>query len=285
MQGERIFLGWSLSQHGGPLAMSRDGHHAAAWPWETVPHALLVGSTGGGKSTLLRVMATGLIRTRAPFGLVLVDGKAGASFLMFDHVAGVATASGPAELADAVEGVHQQMTERLGRLAQARQQAAATRGPTDWTPPPWLHLWVDEYLSGLMQLDDRARTRTVARLVDIGLRGREPRIRLLLAAQRPDAKAIDTGLPGLLKAELKARIAAAGPMGLDSVESRMAFDDAGAGERVPLQVGGGLLRVGRHEVAFKTPWLADPTSPETSEGDRAAAWRLLPRPARVEGAL
>src|SRR6266542_2157518 len=284
----RVFCGWALRPERGPLTSAYRRAHAAVWPWGTVPHALVIGTTGGGKTTMLRVMATSLVRTAARHDarhevtLVLADGKGGDSFMMFDALAGVATANGPTEFVEAVGSAHAQMVERFAGLAQARQRAAATRQPATWTPPPYLHLWVDEYLSGLMQAPDRDRSATVGRLVDIGLRGREARVHLLLAMQRPDARAVDTGLPGLLKAELKARIAAAGLMGMDGLEARMAFDDPAAAERVPLRKGGGLLRVGRHEVAFQVPWMADPTAPDASEADRQAAWRLLPAPARVE---
>jgi DNA segregation ATPase FtsK/SpoIIIE-like protein len=284
----RVFCGWALKRAHGPLVAVHDRAPAATWPWGTVPHALMIGTTGGGKTTLLRVMATSLVRTAArsdarhELSVILADGKGGDSFMMFDALAGVSTANGPAELAEAVAAVHGQMTGRFAQLAQARQRAAATRQAARFAPPPYLHLWVDEYLSGLMQLPERDRAATVGRLVDIGLRGREARVHLLLAMQRPDARAADTGLPGLLKAELKARIAAAGQMGMDGLEARMAFDDAAVAHRIRPGRGAGLLRVGRHEVGFQVPWMADPTDPAVKPEDRQAAWRLLPTPVSVE---
>jgi DNA segregation ATPase FtsK/SpoIIIE-like protein len=307
MRDERVFLGWAKPGERGPLTIvtrqnqrdrrwlkpriPRAGQKldvACVWPWGTVPHALVVGSTGGGKTSLLRVAATSLIRTAArpdvrhELSLILVDGKGGDSFMMFDPLAGVATANGPTEMVEAIAGVHAQMEARYATLAQARQRAAATRQPANWCPPPYLHLWVDEYLSGLMRVPDRDRTATVGRLIDIGLRGRESRVRLLLAMQRPDAKTIDAGLPGLLKSLLKARMAAFGTMGMDSLEARMAFDDSTVSERIHPRDRGALLRVGRHEVEFKVARLADPTDPTVSEADRRAAWEELPPPVQVE---
>jgi len=45
-----------------------------------------------------------------------------------------------------------------------------------------------------------------------------------------------------------------------------------------MRVGGGLVKIGRHEVAFKVPWIADPTAPDTTDQDRVAAWALLTPP-------
>jgi hypothetical protein len=75
-------------------------------------------------------------------------------------------------------------------------------------------------------------------------------------------------------------VAALGQIGLDSIETRMAFDDDSysgklAGHSRP---GAGFVKVGSHEVRFVVPWLADPTDPDTSDADRQAAWDLLPRP-------
>ncbi len=280
MNGGRIYLGRALTHQPNPLAVPLGGRLLAVWPYQQVPHALIVGATGGGKTTLLRVMATDLARSPGRRAVVLCDGKGAGSFLMFDGLAGVVLTNGTTETAEAVYAGHQEMTRRFTTREQARQQATATRARAAWTPPDELHLWIDEYLAWMLDLPDSdselGRKHQVRFLVRIGQLGREVGVHLLLATQRPDARSIDVGLPGNLKAQLRCRIAASGLMGLDSIESRMAFDDPDAGERVPVELGGALIQVGRHEVGFRVPWLADPTDPETSDTDRQAAWALLP---------
>ena len=55
----------------------------------------------------------------------------------------------------------------------------------------------------------------------------------------------------------------------------MAFDDDSYSSRMSSRLGAGFVKVGRHEVKFVVPWLADPTDPDTSDADRHAAWKLL----------
>jgi hypothetical protein len=104
--------------------------------------------------------------------------------------------------------------------------------------------------------------------------------RLVLATQRPGTKdGGDVGLPSNLKAQLRCRVAALGRVGLDSIEARMCFDDDATAAKVnphATEDGIGFCRVGAHEVQFLTPWVADPTDPDTSDADRRAAWDLLP---------
>ena len=73
-------------------------------------------------------------------------------------------------------------------------------------------------------------------------------------------------------------MASSGLLGLDSIETRMVFDDDSIAARLPSRLGAGMVRAGKYEVPFFTPWLADPTDPDTSDEDRQAAWDLLPAP-------
>jgi DNA segregation ATPase FtsK/SpoIIIE-like protein len=285
MEHERIRLGLALTRTKGPLVVDIGGQLHAVWPYGPghAPHVLVIGSTGGGKTTLLRYMLTGLLRTPGQKAVSLADGKGASSFLMFYGLPGVAdVANTPGEITAMVRGFHADIETRYARLVQAKETALKTRGrPAYQRPgPSWLVL--DEYMNWVLGLDDTTRKEVIGKLVRIGSVGREVEGRLLIATQRPDAKSIDAGLPGLLKAQLKARIAATGVMGMDSIEARMAFDDDKYADRVPDRLGGGLIKVGRHEAPFVVPWMADPTDPGTSDADREAAWRLLPAP--VQGA-
>jgi len=257
-------------------------HPAAAWPWKQVPHFLLVGATGAGKTTQLRVMAASLLAATRPAtrALCLADGEGSDWGLMFAGQAGVLTANGPAELADLIGETWNEMHKRRQQYTQARQRMAATHNPAgiDWKPPRWLHLWIDEYLAGVMQLPAKQRAEAIDRLTQIVIGGRKVRMRVGIGVQRPDARVMDAGLPGLLKAELKLRMATVGIMGLDDMEGRMAFDDAHAGRYLKMEQGEALVRVGRREVRYNVPWLADGTDLEATAADRRAAWAAIPRP-------
>jgi len=283
MNGDRIRLGRALVHTTGPLTAEHDGKRYAVWPYGSgfAPHCLVVGSTGNGKSSLLRYMVADLVKTPGPKALSLADGKFSGSWLMFRDVPGVAAiASTSDEITAMVRGYFDEVERRYAALSAAREQALKTRGRPHYTPPGPLFLILDEFLNWVLSLADKPRKEVIAKLVRVGSIGREVDCRLVIATQRPGTKdGVDTGLPGVLKAQLRCRIACCGHLGIDSLEARMAFDeDAYAGRMPEPRLGAGFVKLGRHEVKFVTPWLGDPTDPTTSDEDRKAAWRLLPRP-------
>lgn len=271
-------LGRALDKTDSPLLVEVKGGRYAVWP-RYANGMLVVGATGNGKSTLLRYMVTDLVRTPGSKALFLADGKFSGAFLMFRDVPGVAgIAVTPDQITGMVRGYFDEVERRYGALSEAREQALKTRGRPRYEPPGPLYLILDEYLNWVLALPDRERKEVIAKLVRVGSIGREVNCRLVIATQRPGTAEVTVGLPGLLKAQLKCRVAASGLLGLDSIETRMAFDDDSYAARMPSRLGAGFVKVGRHEVKFVVPWLADPTDPDTSDGDRQAAWNLLHPP-------
>jgi hypothetical protein len=286
VNGDRVKLGRALANHpAGPL-LTRDqkGDLVAVWPYGPgfAPHCLVVGSSGNGKSSLLRFMVTDLlVRTPGAKALSLADGKFSGSFLMFRDISGVTSIASTAdEISRMVRGYFAEVERRYVALSTAREQALKTRGRPHYTPPGPLFLILDEYLNWVLSLDDKARKEMIAKLVRVGSIGREVDCRLVIATQRPGTRdGVDTGLPGVLKAQLRCRVACCGQLGIDSIEARMAFDEDAYKDRMPApRLGAAFAKLGRSEVPFVVPWLADPTDPATSDADRAAAWALLPRP-------
>jgi hypothetical protein len=317
VSGGRVYLGRALV--GAPashplITTTGNGDAAACWPYAEAGHppgALIVGSSGGGKSNLNRVMVTRLIRLHATTGdlkLLLADGKGAHSFLMFTGQPGVAWVANapdpqsgrPDPVPEVVRAFHAEVQRRYAEFTAAKERALYDRGPVGYHPPALLMLVLDEYMDWILGTDGKLRAEMQTRLVRCGQIQREAHCRMVLSMQAPYAKAVDAGLPGLLKMQLKARIAATGLMGLDSTESRMAFDDADAGDRIEAYAdrvkttggtglagdarkGLGMIKVSRREVPFKTPPMADPLHWETTDADRQAAWALLPhRPSRAE---
>lgn len=270
-------LGVALTDTASPIThRNGNGQRSAIWP-DYANGLLLVGSTGNGKSSLLRWLTYSLLRSDGPKAVHLADGKFSGGFLMFQGVPGVATvANTPKEIAGHVLAYFSIVEERYAALSDARTAAQQTRNRPEYQSPGPLYLILDEYLNWVLALPERDRKDVIAKLVRIGSIGREVRCRLVIATQRPGTKEVDTGLPGLLKAQLKCRVAATGMIGIDGIEARMAFDeDAYSGRMPPPKVGHGFVKVGPHELGFRTPWLADPTDPDTSDRDRQHAWDLL----------
>ena len=308
MNGDRIQLGVALDQKAtGPLVAheARNGGPRklyAVWPYGPgfAPHCLIVGSTGGGKTSLLRYMVTNLVRTYKDhpghLELGLADGKGASSFLMFSFQPGVVQVANKPDptsertdpIPEMVRAFHATVQARYHDFAAAKVEAMASRGRVTYDPPALAVLLLDEYMDWALGLTPKLRGEMITRLTQIGQIGREVNCRLWLAMQAPYVKAVaDAGLPGLLKMQLKARIAATGTTGMDDREGLMGFDDADFGDRIEAAAdrarldgddrkGIGMIKVARHETAFKTGFMADPLHWETSDTDREAAWRLLP---------
>ncbi|MEJ5866124.1 FtsK/SpoIIIE domain-containing protein, partial [Pseudokineococcus sp. 5B2Z-1] len=152
------------------------------------PHALVAGTTGAGKSELLRTLVTSLAVHHSPVDLsfVLVDYKGGAAFAGvagLPHVAGLVTDLDHALTARALRSLGAEVArrERLLRAAGAEDLRAyrARRRPGD-PALGRLVLVVDEYRVLAEELPD-----FVEGLVRLAAVGRSLGIHLVLATQRP----------------------------------------------------------------------------------------------------
>lgn len=150
------------------------------------PHALLAGTTGSGKSELLRAMVIGLAVGSSPeqLNVLLIDYKGGATFDVCErlpHVVGVVT-----DLDD-------QLAERALRSLRAelrrRELVLRDHGAVDLTAlrraagtpvMPRLIVVIDEFAALAQE-----RASFLHALVDIAQRGRSLGIHLVLATQRP----------------------------------------------------------------------------------------------------
>ncbi len=145
------------------------------------PHALVAGTTGAGKSELLRTLVTGLARAHPPdaVAFVLADFKGGSAFdacADLPHVAGMVT--------DLDDGLADRLLTALRAELREREvtlRAAGVGDVADLTDgPPRLVVVVDEFATLAHDHPD-----ALDALVDLARRGRSLGLHLILATQRP----------------------------------------------------------------------------------------------------
>lgn len=151
------------------------------------PHALIGGTTGSGKSELLRSMVAGMAARVDPDHLVfvLVDYKGGSAFdecARLPHTVGMVTdldeSLGERALASLEAELHHR--ERVLRSAEAQDLPAYLAAGSPAGPLPRLVVVIDEFATLATELPD-----FLGALVGISQRGRSLGVHLILATQRP----------------------------------------------------------------------------------------------------
>jgi S-DNA-T family DNA segregation ATPase FtsK/SpoIIIE len=252
-----------------------------------MPHVLIAGSTGSGKSVAINAMIMSLLfrTTPAQVRLILVDPKR-VELGMYEGIPHLFTPIiTEAKLAaNALRNAVREMERRLKLLAsrsvrnidqyntKLSEQGMAslfTEAGEEETPLPYIVIIIDE-LADLMMLDRANVEESITRLAQMA---RAVGIHLILATQRPSVDVIT----GLIKANVPTRIS----FRLASkVDSRTIIDDNGAES---------LL--GRGDMLFRPPGtsrLMRLHAPYVSEKETAAVvdfWKAQGEAEYVEGFL
>jgi len=231
-----------------------------------LPHLLVAGATGSGKSVALNSLVAALLGRWPPEDLrvLVVDPKR----VEFGWLEGVAHLLAPVavEAAGAVEVVGKletEMARRYDLLAQAgvRDLASYNAAKSPQMQMPRLVLVVDE-LADLMSLAPEEVERSICRLAQLG---RAAGIHLVVATQRPS---VDV-LTGRVKANLPARLAFATT---SQVDSRTILDGPGA-----------ELLLGRGDFLYLPPDVARPIRGQGAHVAEADLARLARRCRRRRG--
>jgi DNA segregation ATPase FtsK/SpoIIIE-like protein len=190
------------------------GRRGALWAdLASLPHLLVGGMTGGGKSVFLRQALTfiGLEYRPDRVRLILVDLKGGVELAHFGELPHALR-----PVADTVEGAAAALAEVRAELdsrleALRRAQIGDIDGWSDAGMPRWprIVVVVDELAEltardwGVDRVAREAQQAARARLVEISRLGRAVGIHLIVCTQRPDADVV----PGQLKANLAGTVA------------------------------------------------------------------------------
>jgi DNA segregation ATPase FtsK/SpoIIIE, S-DNA-T family len=205
------------------------------------PHGLVGGTTGAGKSELLRTLVAGLAASLDPDHLtfLLVDFKGGSAFdecSLLPHTVGMVT------------DLDQHLAERALRCLEAelrhRERMLRDAGAVDL--PDYLRKGLPEPLPRLLVIIDEFATlkaelpEFIDALVGVAQRGRSLGVHLLLATQRPQGAISDN-----IRANTNLRIALRVQERTDSIDVIDVPDAAGIPRTAP---GRAFVRLGPGEV-------------------------------------
>jgi S-DNA-T family DNA segregation ATPase FtsK/SpoIIIE len=185
-----------------------------------LPHLLIAGATGAGKSVAVNSLLGTILRTRTPADVrvIVVDPKR-VEFTWLDGVPHL-LASVVTEIEGAVEVLGKAETEMAHRydlLANASCRNRLAYNASHKPALPALVVVIDE-LADLMMLASEDVERSICRLAQLG---RAAGIHLVVATQRPSVDVVT----GLIKANLPARLAFAVS---SMIDSRTIIDMPGA---------------------------------------------------------
>jgi S-DNA-T family DNA segregation ATPase FtsK/SpoIIIE len=247
------------------------------------PHALIAGTTGSGKSELLRTLIASMAVDADPEHLTfaLVDYKGGGALdecAALPHTVGLVTdldeqLSERALRCLEAELHHRERLLRETGLSHLRDyQRLRDSGRTDLEPMPRLAVVIDEFATLVKALPD-----FVDALVGIAQRGRSLGVHLIMATQRPAGSVNDA-----IKNNVKLRIA----LRLESTgDSQDVIDNPSAAAIGSRQWGRAFYRLSAREVVPVQTALSTGITPQTAVTAPATALPfLLGLPAPEPGA-
>jgi DNA segregation ATPase FtsK/SpoIIIE, S-DNA-T family len=216
-----------LPQSASPLSvwLGKDISGAAVWAdLARMPHILIAGTTGSGKSGCINTILTSILLRATPdeARMILIDPKR-IELNYYEQIPHLLTpvVSSPKEAAAVLMNVVTEMERRYERLSQVRarnlpeaNRAFRKRGEEEL---PYLLVVIDE-LADLMMVSPQEVEDSIIRLAQ---KSRAVGIHLVLATQRPSVDVIT----GMIKANVPSRIAFAVS---SQTDSRVILDSNGA---------------------------------------------------------
>jgi S-DNA-T family DNA segregation ATPase FtsK/SpoIIIE len=222
------------------FALGKDvAGHSKCYDLASMPHLLIAGTTGSGKSVLVNAILTCLLLNNTPTDLrmILVDPKRVelTGYNGIPHLLAPVVVEAE-QVIGALQWVQRERDARYHRFSQVGTRNIADYNARFSPPLPYMLVLIDE-LADLMMLAPDETERALTRLAQLA---RATGIHLVIATQRPSVDVVT----GLIKANFPARVAFAVASGVDS---RVILDQPGA-ERL----------LGRGDMLFQAPDAAAP---------------------------
>ncbi|GIH07656.1 cell division protein FtsK [Rhizocola hellebori] len=233
------------------------------------PHGLVVGTTGSGKSELLRTLVASLACKYSPDDLtfLLVDFKGGGAFdacAGLPHTVGLVTDLDEHLAARALRCLRAELRYRERRLRDAGvSDLADYLAPSP--PLPRLVIVIDEFATLAVELPG-----FLSALIDVAQRGRSLGIHLLLATQRPQGV-----VDGKIRANTNLRVALRVQ---DDADSRDVLGTRNAADIDRRRPGRAYVRLGAGEiVALQSALVSAAVSADAAQRLDVTPFGLLPQ--------
>ena len=204
-----------------PIALGADaGGDSVALDLAGLPHMMIAGATGSGKSVCINSIVASMLLTMPPdqLRMLMVDPKQveltpfnGIPHLVLPVITDVD------DVSPMLRGLIREMTRRYKAMADLGTRNISGYNAKSKDPMPYLVLIVDE-LADLMLVGGFEIEQSLVRLAQLG---RAAGIHLVLATQRPSVKVVT----GLLKANIPTRVAFAVA---SQIDARVILDSVGA---------------------------------------------------------
>lgn len=236
-----------------PLGIAAGGGEAV-WDVAEIPHCLLAGSTGGGKSYTQRILLLHALSLPDEWKIVLLDPKRVelSAYAHYNNVVQVETEL--AQMVELLESCEQEMHLRYKEMEKLGVNHFKKIPVEPGVPPKAAILILIDELFSLLTLDkvkteegkeiDALKGRAAVVIGSILRLGRAAGVHTVAATQRPGHEA----LSGEAKQNMDARIACGR---LDTTGSNMVLDSQHA-TRLPLIKGRSVLRLGSEYVEMQT---------------------------------
>lgn len=202
-----------------PLGMGSGGDPVMA-DFATMPHTLVAGATGSGKSVCINTIVTGLLLCRNPMQvrMVMIDPKRVelTPYQGIPHLYSPVVVEPNRALA-VLKALTREMMERFAKLESAGVKNISHFNSRSQVKMPYLLIIVDE-LADLMLTSGNEVEQVLVRLAQLG---RATGVHLVVATQRPSVDVVT----GLIKANFPSRISFSV---MSQVDSRTILDSNGA---------------------------------------------------------
>lgn len=215
-----------------------------------LPHLLVAGTTGSGKSTFFKQALLGLMQTSPKAKFYLIDLKRGAEFRIFSSVPGVKFAKTVQPALTLLREAKAEMNARLDQL----ESRGITKIDPDRHHLPRLVIAIDEASEILalphrnhLDKDDIIESRQIVN--DIAKLGRAAAVNLIIATQKVSKTIIDTSLQENMGGRLAFRMAT-----LANSAQVLGSKD---GREIPAIEGRGRYLVGTKSLDIQAPYISD----------------------------